>query len=572
MTVEHKIRQPIVTVCGHVDHGKTSILDCFRGSSMQKGEAGGITQKISFTRYPREQIVKVCPMLEEKGVKLEIPGFLFIDTPGHAAFTNLRKRGGSLADLAIVVVSVKEGIQPQTAEVLQILKAHKTPFFIALNKIDSLSGWTNRGSVEKSVKGQGVHTSEEFQESLLTFQGSLKEHGFDSALFYEIGDFTKEIAIVPCSARTKEGISELLFVLSGLCQRFLKERLKVGGEGKGVVLEIKKEKTMERVEAILYDGTLSEGEEIVVASFDGVVVSKVRALEEALPLTGKYHSVRHAHAASGVRLQLNVREGILPGMPFQVLKGNLEDIKSHFKKDLAGVVQIDGKGIIVKADSLGSLEALMVLLKQAGIRVLKAGIGSIGKGDLISGKAILENEPLDAVILGFNVEQEEGLDFGNVTVFSHSVVYKLIEDVLKWREERAKELEKERMMGLATICKLEILPQFVFRNSNPAIFGVRVVAGKVRVGLPLIDERGEELGRVKSLQHEKNSVVEGKAGQELALAVSGIQFDRRLAGMKQLYVYLSDKQLKALQKESDLLTGNERRVIEEIAALVSQKK
>lgn len=137
----NQIRQPIVTVCGHVDHGKTSILDRLRESSVQEGEAGGITQKISFTSYPMSQIKTACPLIEKTGIKLEIPGFLFIDTPGHAAFTNLRKRGGSLADLAVLVIDINEGIKPQTAEVIQILKTNKTPFVIALNKIDNISGW-----------------------------------------------------------------------------------------------------------------------------------------------------------------------------------------------------------------------------------------------------------------------------------------------------------------------------------------------------------------------------------------------------------------------------------------------
>ena len=211
---EGKIRQPIVTIAGHVDHGKTSILDCFRGSKIQEGEAGGITQKISFTKYPLEQIKKACPLIDKSGFKMDIPGFLFIDTPGHAAFTNLRKRGGSLADLAILVVSIKEGIKPQTAEVLQILKASKTPFLVALNKVDTISGWQKKESIKESIESQAINVRQEFDEALLIFQGALQEHGFESELYYEITDFSKKVAIVPCSARTKEGISELLFVFA----------------------------------------------------------------------------------------------------------------------------------------------------------------------------------------------------------------------------------------------------------------------------------------------------------------------------------------------------------------------
>src|SRR3989344_6402115 len=184
MKTEEKIRQPIVTVAGHVDHGKTSILDCFRSTSVQKSESGGITQKISFTKYPLSQIKSACPLIETQKVHLDIPGYLFIDTPGHAAFTNLRKRGGSLADLAILAVSIKEGIKPQTAEVLQILKAHKTPFLIAFNKIDTLSGWRALGkTLKESLEKQASHVKQEFEESLLIFQASLEEHGFDSALY-----------------------------------------------------------------------------------------------------------------------------------------------------------------------------------------------------------------------------------------------------------------------------------------------------------------------------------------------------------------------------------------------------
>src|SRR3989338_10254138 len=195
MTNQTQLRSPIVTVCGHVDHGKSSILDCFRGTSFQEAEAGGITQKISFTKYPLEQIIHTCPLIQKNGISLEIPGFLFIDTPGHAAFTNLRKRGGLLADLAIVVVSIKDGIKPQTVEVLQILKANKTPFLIALNKIDSISGWKRHDSLKESIESQALHSKQEFDEALLTFQGSLSEHGFDSDLYFDVLDFTKKIAI-----------------------------------------------------------------------------------------------------------------------------------------------------------------------------------------------------------------------------------------------------------------------------------------------------------------------------------------------------------------------------------------
>jgi len=568
-----KIRQPIITVAGHVDHGKTTILDQFRGSSVQEKEAGGITQKISFTKYPLEQIHKTCPSIKERGIDLQIPGFLFIDTPGHAAFTNLRKRGGSLADLAILVVDVKEGIKPQTAEVISVLKSNKTPFLIALNKVDTLSGWQKRDSVKESIDMLPVNVKQEFDTSLLTFQGALQNHGFNSSLFYEISDFTKEVAIVPCSARTGEGIPDLLFVLAGLSQKFLGERLKLGQDAKGVVLEIKKEKAMESIEAILYDGTLKENDELIVASFPGQepLVTKVRSIEEILPLSSKYKSTSEATAATGVRIQITNKEGILPGMPFQKVSDNLEELKEKMKKEVSQAIKTEKQGIIVKADSLGSLEALLFLLKQSNIQVLKAGIGPITKTDIISAKANLEINPLDSVIVGFNVEPEEDMERGNIKIITNEVVYKLIEDLEEWRKNKQADMERERMLGLSAICKLEILHKFVFRNSNPAVFGVKVAGGKLRTDLNLIDENDEKIGRVKNIQSKNASISEAGKDEEVAISIPGLNFDRKLGDSGYLYTQISESQFREFKKNKDLLSSDELKALQELAGIKRKK-
>ncbi len=567
-TEKHPIlRSPIVTVCGHVDHGKTSLLDCFRGSAFQEQEAGGITQKISFTKYPLEQIKAACPLIEKNNIALDIPGFLFIDTPGHAAFTSLRKRGGSLADLAIVVVSIKEGIKPQTAEVLQILKANKTPFVIALNKIDALSGWTKHEELRSSIDLQPIHARQEFDEALMLFQGSLREHGFDSDLYFDMADFTKKVAIVPCSARTREGIPELLLMLCGLCQRFLKSRLEVGEIAKGVILEVKKEKNMRFAEAIIYDGALEEGDELIIANFGEPIFAKVRALQEIKPLSNKYNPAKKVFAASGVRIQFAGNEDALPGMPFQIVKGDTESIIQEFRKEISQSLKLDSEGIIIKADSLGSLEALMTLLRQENIRIVQAGIGPVTKADILSAKANETISPLNAIIVGFNVELGEDVQTEGVKLLLNEVVYKLIEDLQEWRTERSAQIEKEKLLGLATICKLEILHKYVFRNSNPAIFGVKVLGGKLRVGIPLINEQGEDIARVKSIQLEKATVAEAKEGDELAMALPGVTFDRQLKDTRYLYADLGSTQIRALRKNEDLFAGKELSIISEIEAI-----
>ena len=568
MESKAKIRQPIVTVCGHVDHGKTSILDCLRQSSVQEGEAGGITQKISFTLYPVEQLKKACPLIEKGEIKLDIPGFLLIDTPGHAAFTNLRKRGGSLADLAMLVIDINEGIKPQTSEVIQLLKMNKTPFIIALNKIDNVSGWRKLDDdLKKSIELQPQRVKQEFDEKYMTIIGSLDSYGFDSDLFYNIKDFTKKIAMVPCSARTKEGIPELIMVLCGLSQKYLEKRLKLGKDAKGVVLEIKKEKNNSYIEAILYDGELSKADEIAVSSIEGEpIISRIRILEEIQPLSSVFKPREKIRASTGIRMQLTEKAEILPGMPFVLYKNDKETIKKIFKKEILESIKTQKQGIVAKADSLGSLEALLAMLKQDHIDVLKAGIGQINKCDIISAKANIEMNELDAVIVGFNVgvDSEAEEIKGKAKILTNNVIYKLIEDLIYFRNEKAKEIEKKRLMQLTTICKLKVLHEYVFRNTKPAIFGVRVEGGKLISGLSLIDEKGEKIGKVKNMQSENKPINEALEGKELAISVPGINFERVLGDKTFLYSDITESQFKIFRKNKDLLSSKELQILQEM--------
>lgn len=571
-----KIRQPIVTVCGHVDHGKTSILDYFRGSSVQEKEAGGITQKISFTLYPASQIEKACPLITSRGIKLNIPGFLFIDTPGHAAFTNLRKRGGSLADLAILVIDINEGIKPQTAEVIQILKFNKTPFLIALNKIDNISGWRTDAAKDRdlknSIESQPMNVRQVFDERYLTIAGSLSNYGFEADLFYNISDFTKKIALVPCSAKTGEGLQELMMMLCGLSQKYLTDRLKLGKEAKGVILEVKKEKSNDYIEAILYDGELSRDEEIAVSNIDGnPVITKIRTLEEIKPLSNKFVTREKVQAATGLRMQFSEKTEVLPGMPFLAYKGDKEKIREIFKKELTENIQTSKKGIIAKADSLGSLEALLVLLKQANIPVVKAGIGNINKSDVANAKANLKIDELDAIILGFNVsineDAKELLKGSEIKILTDDVIYKLIDNLIEFREEKKREIEKRKLMQLTPLCKLRILHQYVFRNTKPAIFGVRVEAGKLIPETNMIDQDKEKIGRIKKIQSENRDIKEASEGMEVAISIPGANFERQLKDKEFLYSDITEHQFKNFKKNKELLSQGEMRVLNEIAEI-----
>ena len=572
------IKSPIVTVAGHVDHGKTSILDSIRKTKVYDTEAGGITQKISFTKVPIEDVIKACPLIKGEKTKLDFPGFLFIDTPGHAAFSHLRKRGGALADSAILVIDINEGIMPQTQEVIDILKINKIPFIIALNKLDNLSGWRKQDDdLKKSIEAQSTNTKISFDEKLFTIIGSLHHHKFDAKPFWDVLDFSKQLALIPCSAKTGEGIPELIMMFCGLSQKFLKKGLELGEQGKGVILEIKKQKDMQYAEAILYDGSLTTRNEIVIASFGEPIITKIRVLEEILPLSQKFKPIQQTHAANGIRMQLMNSEGIMPGMPFVVFEGDIEKIKKEFKKEIGEATKTDDKGIIIKADSLGSLEALITMLRQEKIQIFSAGIGKINKKDIISAQTNLKDNPLNAIILGFNIDEDDEVkqmtkEKKDIQILKQEVIYKLIDELVKFKEEKTKKIKKQKLTELTSVCKLKILHQYVFRNSNPAVFGVKVEAGKLRPGTRLINSEGKEIAKVKDVQENQKKVNQAEQGKEIAISLPGTMFDRVLQDEEFLYSDLTENQFKQFKENKKLLEQSEIQALQKIAQIKRKEK
>ena len=566
------IRQPIVTVAGHVDHGKTSILDKIRGTTIQETEAGGITQKISFTTLPRENIqARAKTTLDKFKIPLEIPGLLFIDTPGHAAFTNIRKRGGSLADIAILVIDINDGIKPQTAEVLQILKANKTPFIIALNKIDNISGWQtsqNLLSLE-SIENQATNIKQNFDEKFYTIIGALHSHGITADIYSKIEDFTKSVAIIPTSAQTGEGISEILAILTALSQKFLKERIQTKELGKGVVLEVKKEKAMNFLECILYDGKLATTDLIAIASFNNPIQTKIRNIQKTKPLNKGYETKQEVQAAAGLKLQITSKEEILPGMPFQVItpENKIEKITKEFSEEISEEIQTNKTGIVAKADSLGSLEALLVLLKESQIPIIKAGIGPISKKEVYLANTLQEE---DKIIIGFNIETSEDIEnleeLKNIKIITDKVVYKLIENLEKYKAQKLQEIEREKLSELPTICKLRIL-DFVFRNTSPAVFGVKVEGGILKTRERFINRNAKKIGQVKEIQEDKKSTREVQAGKEIAISMPGVNFERQLTIGEHLYTNLAESQFRKFKEHKSLLSSEEKSVLQEIATI-----
>jgi translation initiation factor 5B len=359
-----------------------------------------------------------------------------------------------------------------------------------------------------------------------------------------------------------------------LSQRFLKNRLELKqGEAKGTILELKKEKDMTYLEAIVYDGILNLGDTVVIGSFDKPIVTKIRALFEALPLCKGFCPSKQVKAASGIRMQAPETAKVLPGMPFVSIKNlkNMKAAEEEVQKEIHQSIKLDKEGIIIKAESLGSLEALLLLLKKAGIKVAKAGIGEITKSDIISASVNLREKPLDALILGFNVKMSEEVQEENVKILVNDVVYRLIEDFEKYRIEKKKELERAKLAELTMPCKIRVL-KYVFRQSNPAIFGIRVEGGILKTDTQLMNTSGENIDRIKNIQSNKKSVVQAKKSEEVAISLPSTTYGRQIKESDILYSSVSEHEFRKLKESKKLLNNEEITILQEIASIKRKEK
>ncbi len=575
------IRSPIVCMLGHVDHGKTSLLDRVRGSVVAAKEAGKITQMIGASYLPTSTIERIsAPVKHIMKTELIIPGLLFIDTPGHEAFSSLRKRGGALADIAILVVDLTQGFQPQTLESIKILKQCKTPFIVAANKIDLVHGWKKHptSSFLESFSKQPEHVQQLLDRKIYTMMGQLSEHGFDCERFDRMQDFTKQIAIVPISAKSGEGLAELLLLLSGMSQKYLEKNLHISGEiAKGSVIEVKEEKGMgTTLDVILYDGTLERGEEIVYLTQDGVKKSKVRALLEPnisqKNPQEKYLNLDKVVAAAGVKIVAPDLEGTIPGSPFTEVS-NFKEQKEEMEKHLKNVlVDSEEDGVILKADSLGSAEAILQLFCKHNIPIKHTGIGPITKKDVLAAHAVAEHNRYKGVLFGFNVKvfDEARTESHNskVPLIWSNVIYKLVEQYEDWAKEEKEREKKELETELPWPAKIKVLRGNFFRLSKPAVFGIEVLEGKLRKGSSLMNEKGDVLGEVKNIQSEGKSIDEAEKGAKVAISSPQITLNKDLFENEDAYVSMHKKQIFAWEEKKESLSEKEQEILEKIKEIV----
>ncbi len=574
-----KIRSPICVVVGHVDHGKSSLLDRIRGTTIVETEAGRITQAIGASIVPIETIRRTCgAQLAALKINFNIPGLLFIDTPGHAAFTSLRKRGGNIADIAILVIDINEGFKPQTVESIEILKAYRTPFVIAANKVDLISGWKSRdGPILSSVKAQEQRVIAAFETRMYEIVGKLSEMGIEGERFDRVENYTKQVAIIPVSAVTGEGIPELLMVIAGLAQRYLEQSLRVdvSGMAQGIILEVKDEKGLGKtLDVIIHDGTLKVNDTIVVGGLEKPIITKVRALFEPAPLAEmrdkktKFKSVSEAVAATGVKISSPGVEKAVAGMPVRACeKGNCGKVCTEIMKEVEEVIiTTDKEGVVIKADTIGSLEAMTTMLRQRNVLIKRAEIGNITKKDIMEAEANIEKYPCYAVVIGFNITSDI-TDTGKVKVFLSNIIYRLLEDYEQWVAEETKKKEQTTLGQLVRPCKLRIMPGYIFRQKNPAVCGVEMLAGKVTAGTSLINIDGEEITTIKGIQKEQENVTAAQENEQVAMSLDKVTVGRNLHESDILYSSINEEDFRRLKEMKKFLSDKEIDVLKEIAGI-----
>jgi translation initiation factor 5B len=577
-------------VLGHVDHGKTTLLDKIRGTSVASREPGAITQWIGASLVPKETLKEVCgPLLEKFKFQILIPGLLFIDTPGHETFSNLRKRGGSASDIAILVVDVTKGFEPQTVESIEILKARKTPFMVAANKIDAIPGWKSYANLTflESLEKQNEEVKIELENRIYSLIGELSKFNFKSDRFDRIKDFRTHVAIVPTSAKTGEGIPELLAVLVGLTQAFMKEILKVtSGPGKGAVIEVKEEVGLGvTLNAIIYDGIIKVGDKIVVGGKEGVIETHVKALLLPKPLDeirdprDKFINVSEVAAAAGVKISAPNLESALAGSPIYVVPEN-EDKQKYIKliEEEIGKLRIntDITGVVLKADTLGSLEALIDALKRLNIPVRIADVGDVSKRDVVEAEVVKQKDKFLGVVLAFNIkllpDAEEEAEKAEIPIFKSNIIYRLIEDYIEWvKKEKAAGKEAE-LSKLIKPGKIKILEGYIFRRSKPAIVGVEVLEGIIKPKYPLMNKDGKPIGEILRIQDKGKDIQEAKPGMQVAISIDKGIIGRNINEGDLLYVAVPEDHAQSfLTKFKDELTIEELNLLKEILELKSKK-
>ena len=579
-------------VNGVVAHN-TSLLDKIRGTAVQLREAGGITQHIGASMFPPETLREICgPLLEKFGFEIIVPGILVIDTPGHEVFSNLRRRGGSASDIAILVVDITKGFQPQTHESLQILMQRRVPFLVAANKVDLIHGWRPSGtlSIIEALKRQSSETLIHLEERIGYIISALNTYRFDADRFDRVRDFRRTVAIVPVSAKTGEGIQELLTILIGLVQKFLINRLEVdiNKPGSGTILEVSSEHGLGKVvKAIHIDGTVRVGDTFIAVGRNGVVERRIRSILMPAPLDElrdprkRFRQVETSYPAAGIIIVAPDLDEVYAGSPFYSVRPGMDasipDLARELEEEVASIkIDTDKVGVVAKADTLGTLEAMIAQMNRKGIPIRKADVGDGSKKEVIEAGIVKEKDVIRGAVLAFNVDvlpdAEELARSKKIPIFRGEILYRLIDDYLAWVEDYIRRKRERLFQSLVKPGKIQVLEGYVFRRSKPAIVGVRVEAGEIRPRYRLVRGDGEVVGTIHQIQDRGKAIDRATRGMEVAISIREAEVGDDFEEGDYLYVYVPEEDARTLMKEflADL-PSDYREALEEFLEIIRSR-
>lgn len=495
----------------------------------------------------------------------------------------MRRRGGSIADMAILVIDVLEGFEEITYECLNILRSRKVPFVVAANKIDKIPGWVEGEfrPFAEAIKHQPPHVQRRLEELVYNIVAKFEELGFQADRYDRIRDFARTVAIIPTSAKTGEGIPDLLLVLAGLSQRYMLKRLYVSDvPAKGVVLERRDVMGLGSViDVIIYDGVLRKEDSIVLGGMGGPIVTKIRSILMPKPMDemrdpeDRFKSVDEVVAAAGVRIVAQGLDDAIAGSPIFSARSQ-QDVETAIKQVSEEISKIrittDALGVVVKADTLGSLEALVSKLQEMGVPVRLADIGKVSKRDVVEATITREKDAYRGVILAFNVgvypDAEHEIESRGIPLFKSNVIYRLIDDYLDWVKKKMDEEKRQTLASLILPGKAQILRGYVFRRSDPAIVGVEVLAGRLKPGYPLMNAKGRRLGTIMQIQEQKKVLSEAVAGQAVAISIRGdVTIGRQVDEGDYIYVDVPPDHIRLIkEKFADQLSKPELELLKEI--------
>ena len=583
---ESKYKCPIFTILGHVDVGKTSLLDNLRQTTVQVHEVGGITQQIGATLLTKDTIIKRTSQHNIKNSQYKIPGLLLVDTPGHEVFGNLRKKGVMLADIAIVIVDIVHGLEPQTIESIRLLTESNTPFIFALNKLDRLYGFNKEISylpIKEIILSQDFNTQSEFETRFKQIQTQIMELGLNCELAWNNNSPVDTISIIPISAITSHGIPDLLDYIINYSQTVLKDKITWKSKLDCIVMEVSNVEGFGFViDTIIKNGKLSKGDIIKVSTSTGIILTQIKNLL-SVPVNKDSKStsnlIQHdtIKGSMGIKIYAHGLEKAIPGT--QIELGSKEEYNNFInttkvseKIDEENKIHLDLSGIAIYTGTYGSLEALVQFIRADGelpvpVKISQANIGNVMKKDLV--KLLLANgtestnasnnfSPVNMCVLAFEVNIDPDAKTyakeNKITIFEDQTIYRLYTQYKEYFNKIYAEIKENSRANTVFPCVIKIIESNVFNKKNPLVLGVEVIEGTLHLGTPLIILPSKTyIGKVVGIQVNKQDVKIGKQGQSVCVKIDNesnpnIMYGRQFTHTDLLYSNLTRKSVDILKE------------------------